>query len=220
MLYMDWISFVIPLFRDNTRTIISLPVSPSSSPLRRYGPTHQSCYFSPPHPAYTVMGQSSYTLNDACSYPIRSNATLTLDPWNETSRFKANTPPGGSPRMRLIWVEIVNSYRTKICLPSGLWMNLVVDSEAQTIQKILVHSLYMKTRWQKKMILALSSGCIGLGWGDSAACNNFLIIVNPMSYCICSNFMLYNASSWQNKKNNKKSNFYSHSFHVWNRHSV
>ncbi|QCD84834.1 mitogen-activated protein kinase kinase kinase [Vigna unguiculata] len=88
--------------RDNTRTIISLPVSPSSSPLRRYGPTHQSCYFSPPHPAYTVMGQSSYTLNDACSYPIRSNATLTLDPWNETSRFKANTPPGGSPRMRLI----------------------------------------------------------------------------------------------------------------------
>ncbi|XP_014515697.1 mitogen-activated protein kinase kinase kinase 3 [Vigna radiata var. radiata] len=88
--------------RDNTRMIISLPVSPSSSPLRRYGPTHQSCYFSPPHPAYTTMGQSSYTLNDACSYPIRSNAPLTLDPWHETSRFKANTPPGGSPRMRLI----------------------------------------------------------------------------------------------------------------------
>ncbi|KOM30582.1 hypothetical protein LR48_Vigan01g013600 [Vigna angularis] len=88
--------------RDNTRMILSLPVSPSSSPLRRYGPMHQSCYFSPPHPAYTTMGQSSYTLNDVCSYPMRSNAPLTLDPWHETSRFKANTPPGGSPRMRLI----------------------------------------------------------------------------------------------------------------------
>ncbi|ESW31835.1 hypothetical protein PHAVU_002G272100 [Phaseolus vulgaris] len=88
--------------RDSTRMITSLPVSPSSSPLRRYGPTHQSCFFSPPHPAYTIMGQSSYTLNDACSFPVRSNATLTLDPRHETSRYKANTPPGGSPRMRLI----------------------------------------------------------------------------------------------------------------------
>jgi len=111
---MGWNAFVIPLFRDNTRMITSLPVSPSSSPLRRYGPTHQSCFFSPPHPAYTIMGQSSYTLNDSRSLPVRSNATLTLDPWHETSRYKANTPPGGSPRMRFIWVEIVNSYRTKI----------------------------------------------------------------------------------------------------------
>ncbi|KAG5058431.1 hypothetical protein AAZX31_05G179100 [Glycine max] len=88
--------------RDNTRMITSLPVSPSSSPLRRYGPTHQSCFFSPPHPAYTIMGQSSYTLNDISSYPMTSNATFALDPWHETSRYRANTPPGGSPRMRLI----------------------------------------------------------------------------------------------------------------------
>ncbi|KAH1251224.1 Mitogen-activated protein kinase kinase kinase 3 [Glycine max] len=87
---------------DNTRMITSLPVSPSSSPLRRYGPTHQSCFFSPPHPAYTIMGQSSYTLNDISSYPMTSNATFALDPWHETSRYRANTPPGGSPRMRLI----------------------------------------------------------------------------------------------------------------------
>jgi len=52
----------------------------------------------------------------------------------------------------------------------------------------------------EKMILAVSSWCIGLGWGDFAACNNFLIIVNAMSYYVCSNFMLYNASSWQYKK--------------------
>ncbi|TKY60431.1 Mitogen-activated protein kinase kinase kinase YODA [Spatholobus suberectus] len=88
--------------RDNTRMITSLPVSPSSSPLRRFGPTHQSCFFSPPHPAYTIMGQNSYTLNDMSSYPVRSNSPFTLDPWLETSRYKANTPPGGSPRMRLI----------------------------------------------------------------------------------------------------------------------
>ncbi|RDY07119.1 Mitogen-activated protein kinase kinase kinase 3, partial [Mucuna pruriens] len=88
--------------RDNTRMITSLPVSPSSSPLRRHGPTHQSCFFSPPHPAYSIMGQNSYTLNDISSYPMGSNATFTLDPWHETSRYKANTPPGGSPRMRLI----------------------------------------------------------------------------------------------------------------------
>ncbi|KAK7318445.1 hypothetical protein RJT34_03147 [Clitoria ternatea] len=88
--------------RDNTRMITSLPVSPSSSPLRQYGQAHNSCFFSPPHPAYTTMGQSSYTLNGMSSYPVRSSTTFTLDPWHETSRYKAHTPPGGSPRMRLI----------------------------------------------------------------------------------------------------------------------
>ncbi|XP_027339848.1 mitogen-activated protein kinase kinase kinase 3-like [Abrus precatorius] len=88
--------------RDNTRMITSLPVSPSSSPLRQFGPAHKSCFFSPPHPAYTIIGQNSYTLNDMSSYPVRSNATFALDPWHETSRYKAHTPPGGSPRMRLI----------------------------------------------------------------------------------------------------------------------
>lgn len=96
-------SFVIPLFRDHTRMITSLPVSPSSSPLRQYGADHRSCFYSPPHPSYTTMGQNSYTLNDTPSYPVRSNATFTLDPWrHETSRYKAHTPPGGSPRMRFI----------------------------------------------------------------------------------------------------------------------
>jgi mitogen-activated protein kinase kinase kinase 3 len=88
--------------RDHTRMITSLPVSPSSSPLRQYGTDHRSCFYSPPHPSYTIMGQNSYTLNDTPSYPVRSNATFTLDPWHETSRYKAHTPPGGSPRMRFI----------------------------------------------------------------------------------------------------------------------
>ncbi|KAG5050154.1 hypothetical protein JHK85_011257 [Glycine max] len=81
--------------RDNTRMITSLPVSPCSSPLRQYEPAHKSCFLSPPHPTYTLMGQ-----NTLPSYPVRSNATFTLDPFQETSFYKAHTP-GGSPR-RLI----------------------------------------------------------------------------------------------------------------------
>ncbi|KAK7247580.1 hypothetical protein RIF29_42465 [Crotalaria pallida] len=85
--------------RDNTRMITSLPVSPSSSPLQQYGTAaHNNCFFSPPHPAYTMMGQSNYT----SSYPMRSNATFNLDPWHESSLYRAQTPPGGSPRIRLI----------------------------------------------------------------------------------------------------------------------
>ncbi|RDX87291.1 Mitogen-activated protein kinase kinase kinase 3, partial [Mucuna pruriens] len=78
--------------RDNKRMITSLPVSPCSSPLRQSGPANKSCFLSPPHPTYTMMGQ-----NTLPSYPVRSNATFTLDPFHETSFYKAHTP-GGSPR--------------------------------------------------------------------------------------------------------------------------
>ncbi|KAL2347238.1 hypothetical protein Fmac_001238 [Flemingia macrophylla] len=81
--------------RDNTRMITSLPVSPSSSPMRQYMPAHKSCFLSPPHPTYPMMGQ-----NTLPSYPVRSNGTFTLDPFHETSFYKAHTP-GGSPRTRL-----------------------------------------------------------------------------------------------------------------------
>ncbi|XP_019437217.1 PREDICTED: mitogen-activated protein kinase kinase kinase YODA-like isoform X2 [Lupinus angustifolius] len=83
--------------RDSTRMITSLPVSPCSSPLRQYGPAHKSCFFSPHHPSYTMMGQ-----NNLNSYPLRSNAAFTLEPWQEKSLYRAHTPPGGSPRTRLI----------------------------------------------------------------------------------------------------------------------
>ncbi|KAK2391166.1 mitogen-activated protein kinase kinase kinase [Trifolium repens] len=84
--------------RDNTRTITSLPVSPCSSPLRQYGAAHKSGFLSPPHPSYTMMGQKPLVSYE--SYPMRSNTKFTLDPWHETSMYKAHTP-GGSPR-RLI----------------------------------------------------------------------------------------------------------------------
>ncbi|CAL0305279.1 unnamed protein product [Lupinus luteus] len=83
--------------RDNTRMITSLPVSPCSSPLRQYGPAHNSCFLSPPHPSYTMMGH-----NNLNSYPLRSNAAFTLDPWQERSPYRGHTPSGGSPRTRLI----------------------------------------------------------------------------------------------------------------------
>lgn len=83
--------------RDNTRMITSLPVSPCSSPLRQSGPAHRSCFLSPPHPTYAMMGQ-----NNLNSYPLRSNGTFTLDPWHDKPVYMAHTPPGGSPRMRLI----------------------------------------------------------------------------------------------------------------------
>ncbi|MED6156390.1 hypothetical protein PIB30_014143 [Stylosanthes scabra] len=89
--------------RDNARTITSLPVSPASSPLRQYGTAQKSGFFSPPHPSYSMMGQNTYSLNDMSPYSVRSsNATFTLDPWHEKSRYKAQTPLGGSPRMRFI----------------------------------------------------------------------------------------------------------------------
>lgn len=82
--------------------ITSLPVSPCSSPLRQYGPTRKNCFLSPPHPTYAMMGQSSYNLSDLPSYNTLSpNTSYTLDPWQDTSILKAQTP-GGSPRTRPI----------------------------------------------------------------------------------------------------------------------
>ncbi|XP_021728051.1 mitogen-activated protein kinase kinase kinase 3-like [Chenopodium quinoa] len=87
--------------RDNPRSITSLPVSPSSSPLHRLAPTSKSCLLSPPHPSYAWPGQSSYNLNDHSVSPTRRRAGYTLDPWIESTLFKTQTP-GGSPNMWLI----------------------------------------------------------------------------------------------------------------------
>ncbi|KAL5555514.1 hypothetical protein UlMin_037750 [Ulmus minor] len=90
--------------RESARMIMSLPVSPSSSPLRQYGQQAQrSCYLSPPHPAFAMMGQNGYNnLSDYSTYPIRSNTLYTLDPLREVNLFRPQTPPGGSPRTRPI----------------------------------------------------------------------------------------------------------------------
>ncbi|KAK9950105.1 hypothetical protein M0R45_005607 [Rubus argutus] len=87
--------------RENARTITSLPVSPCSSPLRQYGPAHRSCFLSPPHPAYAMMGQSNYNLNDYSSYTTRPSTLYPLEPWPEAPLLRPQTP-GGSPRSRPI----------------------------------------------------------------------------------------------------------------------
>ncbi|XP_074335889.1 mitogen-activated protein kinase kinase kinase 3-like isoform X2 [Apium graveolens] len=84
---------IIP--RNNARTIISLPVSPTSSPLRQYGPAYQSCYLSPPHPSFAMAGQSSYNSNE---FSVRSNTKNLLDPWFEIPQYRSQTPPNRSPR--------------------------------------------------------------------------------------------------------------------------
>ncbi|KAI8540654.1 hypothetical protein RHMOL_Rhmol08G0003300 [Rhododendron molle] len=89
--------------RDNSaRMITSLPVSPSSSPLRQFEPAYRSCFLSPPHPSYALVGQSNYNLHDYSVHPLRHNTTNILDPWRENPQFKTQTPPGGSPRVRQI----------------------------------------------------------------------------------------------------------------------
>lgn len=87
--------------RENARMITSLPVSPCSSPLRQYAPAYQSCYLSPPHPAYGLLGQSNYNSNEYSAYPMRPIPQYPLDPWQDALSLKPQTP-GGSPRTRLI----------------------------------------------------------------------------------------------------------------------
>ncbi|XP_057492785.1 mitogen-activated protein kinase kinase kinase 3-like isoform X3 [Actinidia eriantha] len=86
---------------DGARMITSLPVSPCSSPLRQSGPAYRSCFLSPPHPSFGLVGQSGYNLNDHSIFPTRSNGKFTLDPWRAIPQFKAQTPDV-SPRRRHI----------------------------------------------------------------------------------------------------------------------
>ncbi|KAF8411697.1 hypothetical protein HHK36_004255 [Tetracentron sinense] len=90
---------------DNARLIMSLPVSPCSSPLasplRQYGPAHRSLYLSPPHPASLLMGQSGYGLNDYSVFSTTPNRNYSTDPWMDIPQLKSQTP-GGSPRTRPI----------------------------------------------------------------------------------------------------------------------
>nr|XP_043630617.1 mitogen-activated protein kinase kinase kinase 3 [Erigeron canadensis] len=88
--------------RQNGRTITSLPVSPTASPVRQHRqPAYKSCYLSPPHPSYTLVGQSSQTFNDILAPPTRPNAKAVLDPWYEIPQYRAQTP-NRSPRSPLI----------------------------------------------------------------------------------------------------------------------
>lgn len=109
--------------RGNARLITSLPVSPCSSPLRSYGPAHQSCYLSPPHTSYMGLGQSGYNLNEY-AYNTRPNALFTLDPSRDSSLLKVQTP-GGSPR-RPLWHTFHEKRRKNILLTSpGIILSIV-----------------------------------------------------------------------------------------------
>ncbi|XP_022844645.1 mitogen-activated protein kinase kinase kinase 3-like isoform X1 [Olea europaea var. sylvestris] len=78
--------------RESARTITSLPVSPSSSPLRHYGPAHKSCFISPPSPSYPCVGQTSSNFGDHLVFPVRPITRNTLDPWLEIPQFKSQMP--------------------------------------------------------------------------------------------------------------------------------
>lgn len=78
--------------RENVKAITSLPVSPTSSPLRQYEPARKSCYLSPPHPSYAIGGQGGYDTNDYSMFQARPSTRTTLEPWLEISQFRAQTP--------------------------------------------------------------------------------------------------------------------------------
>lgn len=71
--------------RENPRTVMSLPVSPSSSPLRQRESTYQNSFFTPPHLSSSVARQKQNysTANNILPYPPRPSPAFTLDPWLE-----------------------------------------------------------------------------------------------------------------------------------------
>lgn len=86
---------------DGARMLKSLPVSPSSSPMRQSGPAYKSCFLSPTHPSFTIGAQNGFNMSKYSMHPTRPNPQYPLDPWHEIPQFRSQTPPGGSPR-RLI----------------------------------------------------------------------------------------------------------------------
>ncbi|XP_077213534.1 mitogen-activated protein kinase kinase kinase 3-like [Tasmannia lanceolata] len=91
------------------RMNMSLPVSPCSSPLRQLGPSHRSCFLSPP-PTYT-MEMGFYGLNNHAVFPSRTNG-ITInklnathhDGWPDISQLSLHTPDGSptvTPRRSL-----------------------------------------------------------------------------------------------------------------------
>ncbi|KZV24342.1 mitogen-activated protein kinase kinase kinase YODA-like [Dorcoceras hygrometricum] len=76
--------------RDNARTITSLPVSPTSSPLRRDAPAYRNSFLSPPQPSYSVAQNSNCSVHSV--FPFRQpNPRSTLDPFLEIPQFRAIT---------------------------------------------------------------------------------------------------------------------------------
>ncbi|KAI4383524.1 hypothetical protein MLD38_009354 [Melastoma candidum] len=88
------------MFREDLRTITSLPVSPCSSPMRQFGvTTNRSCYPSPPHPAFAPI---SYVASNYTVYPMTSSTKFALEPWIDTLNFSNATTSGSPKRAALI----------------------------------------------------------------------------------------------------------------------
>ncbi|XP_051126898.1 mitogen-activated protein kinase kinase kinase 3 [Andrographis paniculata] len=79
--------------RDHARTITSLPVSPTSSPLRHdAGASYRNFFLSPPHP-YTSTTQSNHTFNnDHLVFPLKPNSRSPIDPWLDIPQYRAQEP--------------------------------------------------------------------------------------------------------------------------------
>ncbi|XP_073293692.1 mitogen-activated protein kinase kinase kinase 3-like [Primulina huaijiensis] len=92
----DTLRFAVPITlmtpRENARTITSLPVSPTSSPLRRDAPAYRNYFLSPPpHPSYMV-GRNNHNYSEHSVFPYRQpNSRSTLDPFLEMPQFRAIT---------------------------------------------------------------------------------------------------------------------------------
>ncbi|CAM8950200.1 unnamed protein product [Rhodiola kirilowii] len=85
--------------RENTRTIMSLPVSPSSSPLRQRGSTYQNSFFTPPHPSSSAARKNYSTANYILPSPPRPSPGFCLDPCPEVMPTVWQTPEQEDPFM-------------------------------------------------------------------------------------------------------------------------
>ncbi|KAG6536588.1 hypothetical protein ZIOFF_001646 [Zingiber officinale] len=102
----------LPFASKNSRDLpsmrmnMSLPVSPSSSPLRQFKQSNRSCLPSPPHPAYSPphpaysAGAANYSPVNLSFYPTRSSNNLP-DPWLDSNLLKAPTPYGSPRRLSM-----------------------------------------------------------------------------------------------------------------------
>ncbi|XP_074587339.1 mitogen-activated protein kinase kinase kinase 3-like [Curcuma longa] len=102
----------LPFASKNSRDLpslrmnMSLPVSPSSSPLRQIKQSNRSCLPSPPHPAYSPphpaysAGAATYSPVNLSLYPTRLSNNLP-DPWLDSNLFKPPTPYGSPRRLSM-----------------------------------------------------------------------------------------------------------------------
>uniref|UniRef100_A0A7N0RHZ0 mitogen-activated protein kinase kinase kinase n=1 Tax=Kalanchoe fedtschenkoi TaxID=63787 RepID=A0A7N0RHZ0_KALFE len=104
--------------REHARTIMSLPVSPSSSPLRQRGSAFQNSFFTPPHPSSSGARLNGSTANNnILPYPPRPSPLFSLDPWHEaTPAFTPQTPIRSPTRRPISHTRIPNSAHLPVAL--------------------------------------------------------------------------------------------------------